>query len=136
MEKRIIQIGLIAVAITLMVQPYGVPTFWANPEGPPTIIYYSFFSDVPYSATLNYSPLVTALLSILVIIRLIVSLIINVVKGRDSDNPGILISICLYICILATLASWLFFSAFSIISAIVLATHIGAQICQLMYKRD
>ena len=136
MEKRIIQLGLILVSLTLMVQPYGIPIYRINPAGGrPLVTYVSYFSSTPPTENLNFSPLFIGILSVVILVRIIISLIVNYRKGNEVDNPGRVNIICLILCVLATLASWGFFSAVSIIGGIVLALHIGALVCELLTRR-
>jgi len=135
MEKKLIQLGLMLVSFTLMVQPLGIPIYTYVPEGPPDVTFVSYFSSVPPTEYLNFSPIFIAIMSIIVIVRVAISLIVNYRKGSEVDNPGRVTMVCLILCLLATLASWGFFSGISIVGGIVFSLHAAALICDLMTRR-
>jgi len=125
-----------SISISLMTLPYGVPTYWLNPDGPPYVFYYSYFSDVPPLAGLNFFPIITALISIGVLIRFLISIIINIVKQDKRSKPGKPTYVFLGTCLGASLLSWLLFAALSFISVVIFLLHATVFILQFVRKKS
>jgi len=122
------------VAVVLMSLPYGVQMQFVSDPGPPmefVSFYYSYFSVMPIGYA-NWFPIITVLLSIAVLLMLV----IRAVKQKKENNYTVKpLMICLTICIIASLCSWLIFNAVSVIGVIVLALHIATLALQINYKK-
>jgi len=136
MIKNIISACCMSVSISLMTLPYGVPTYWLNPDGPPHVFYYSYFSDIPPFAGLNFFPIITALISIGVLIRFLVSIIINIVKRNKDSKPGKPTYVFLGTCLGASLLSWILFGALSLLSVVIFLLHAAVFILQFVRKKS
>lgn len=71
-----ISLAALAAAIILELLPNGVVLWWARPEGDPQPNYYSYFNPLPYGMG-NFSPLITAGLTIIVTILTIIAIILG-----------------------------------------------------------
>ena len=136
MIKRIISTCCMAVSVVLMALPYGVAmTFWYS--GPPDFetvtLYYSYFNMMPLGYG-NIFPMITAMLSSGVLMRLLIGIIAVVRKRRNSDDIGKPTFILLMICIIASVLSWVIFSAITVIGVIVVILHAAAFILLLNRK--
>ena len=86
--------------------------------------YYSYFSEMPIGYA-NFFPLITALLTFVLLIMLFLGL---------KRNLRTLIVICAAGCILASAFSWLLFSSFSIVGLIIMVLHVIICLCQIEKK--
>ena len=124
-KKRIIPICCMAASLVVMILPYGIPS--RSTDGPPDWIvytnYYSYFSFFVIGASGNLFPMMTALLSILVLLRLFIR----------TDSLGNLI--CLCICLLASLLSWVIFGVISVIGVIVFILHLATLALQINCRK-
>lgn len=112
-------------SIILMVLPYGVRMQFAAPPGEgPFVFYYSYFSGIPLGYA-NWLPIITALLSIAILLLLII--------GYKKDLKQATL-ICLFICIAASVLSWIIFRVFTVIGVIVFALHIITLALQFFTK--
>jgi len=132
--KRIVSICCMGVAVVLMSLPYGVQMRFVSDPGPPmefVAFYYSYFSGMPIGYA-NWFPIITALLSIAVLIILIVRVVIYKKRMNDTGKP---LMICLAICVIASLCSWLIFNAISVIGVVVFALHLATLTLQINYRK-
>ncbi|WP_211274644.1 hypothetical protein [Anaerobacillus arseniciselenatis] len=105
----------------MMMLPFGVSmTFAPNPTDRVTK-YFSYFSMMPVGYG-NLFPFITALLSIVVLLLLLV-------RTKKAYN-GCAVRVCLSICILMSLLSWLLFNSVSIVGVCVFALHIIVLVLQ------
>ncbi len=74
--KKILFTVFSAIILILEALPYGVVLNFANPEGEPWCRTFSYFSLTPFGYA-NFGPFITALLSCIIIIFVIVSWFIN-----------------------------------------------------------
>ena len=71
-----ISLGAIAAAIVFELFPNGVILWWGNPDGVPTKTLHSYFDPTPYGVA-QFSPLITAGLTVIAAILTIIALIIG-----------------------------------------------------------
>ncbi|CDX04618.1 hypothetical protein [Desulfitobacterium hafniense] len=97
MVKKGISICCMLVAIILMATPYGIAMTFA--PGPTELVtrYFSYFSLMPFGYG-NWLPIITALLSIVVVFLLLL--------GIRKANTGKAVRVCLVVCIIASVLSW------------------------------
>jgi len=88
--------------------------------------YYSYFSTMPIGYA-NFYPLITALLTIIILALLLIGL---------KKEVRTLVGVCAIGCILASAISWLVFSSFSIIGFIIFSLHIVICILQVEKKSE
>ena len=79
MKKRLMYLVLPALALILEILPYGAVCNFANPEGEAWRRTYSYFDLTPFGYA-NFAPLLTALLTCLIIVLTV----IFVIKGKTS----------------------------------------------------
>ena len=125
MKKKIITLALLLSALVLEILPYGAVCNFANPEGPPHRVTYSYFSMIPYGYG-DFGPLITAILTCIMLIIIVISILIK----KDWNKSIRVISV---IATLTSLAPLMFgISNFSIvgtmISACILATFVISRI--------
>ena len=111
-------------SLILMSLPYGVAMNFSDGVQIFTS-YYSYFSMMPIGYA-NWFPMLTAVLSIIVLVQLIVQL-----KNKSIVKP---VPVCLAIAIITSLTSWLF-GSFTIIGLIILLLHAAALVMQIVYKK-
>ena len=88
-----ISLGALAAAIILEILPNGVVLWWARPDGDPRPSYYSYFNPLPYGMA-NFSPLITAGLTVIITILTIIAIILGS-KHTKFRNA-------LFICLIVT----------------------------------
>lgn len=71
-----ISLAALAAAIILELRPNGVVLWWARPDGDPKPEYYAYFNPLPYGMG-NFSPLITAGLTVVVTILTIIAIILG-----------------------------------------------------------
>ena len=125
MKKKMITLALLLSALVLEILPYGAVCNFANPEGPPHRVTYSYFSMIPYGYG-DFGPLITAILSCVMLVIIVLSILLK----KDWSRS---ISIISVIATIASLAPLMFgFSNFSIIGAMIstciLATFVISRI--------
>jgi len=122
------------VAVVLMSLPYGVQMQFVSDPGPPVefvSFYYSYFSMMLIGYA-NWFPIITALLSIAVLLMLIVRSVRNKKEINYTVKP---LMICPVICVIASLCSWLIFNAITTIGVVVLALHLATLTLQINYRK-
>jgi len=129
--QRIVLICCMAASIVLMALPFGVRMSFAAPGGFPHVFHRSYFSGLPIGYA-NWFPILTAVLSIAVIIMLFVGVIRNKPDGKLFGKP---VFICLCICMIASLMSWILFGTISVVGVIVFMLHTVMVILGMGYKR-
>ena len=129
--QRIVLICCMAASIVLMALPYGVRMSFAAPGGSPHVIHHSYFSGLPIGYG-NWFPVIIALLSIAITIILIIKVIRNISDGKMFGKA---VFICLCICLMASLLSWILFSAISVVGVIVFLLH-AATLAIGIIKKD
>ena len=125
MKKKMTTLALLLSALVLEILPYGAVCNFANPEGPPHRVTYSYFSMIPYGYG-DFGPLITAILTCIMLIIIVISILIK----KDWNKSIRVISV---IATLTSLAPLMFgISNFSIvgamISACILATFVISRI--------
>lgn len=125
MKKKMITLALLLSALVLEILPYGAVCNFANPEGPPHRVTYSYFSMIPYGYG-DFGPLITAILTCIMLIIIVISILIK----KDWNKSIRVISV---IATLTSLAPLMFgFSNFSIVGAMIstciLATFVISRI--------
>ena len=85
MKKKMITLALLLSALVLEILPYGAVCNFANPEGPPHRVTYSYFSMMPFGYA-NFGPLITAILTCV----LPVFVVIYLFQPRKGLNTAIL----------------------------------------------
>jgi len=113
------------ISVVLMATPYGIAMKFALGPNERVIKYYSYFNMMPLGYG-NWLPMITAILSIAVLMILLISL-----KKGKGEKPAL---VCLVICVIASILSWLIFGAFSIMGAIITALHVTAILLHIMIK--
>lgn len=121
MKRKAISVGCIVVSIILMATPYGVAMTFAPGPTERVTKYLSYFSTMPWGYG-NWFPLLIALFSI-------IALLIAIRK-----KPGNAVQICLIVCIVAAVLSWVMFDSISIVGVIITVLHASAFILRLSYK--
>ena len=130
----IISICFMAASIFLMCLPYGVAMKFVNNPGPPmeyATFNYSYISGMPIGYG-NWFPIITVIISFTVLLMLIVSASRNSKSVTGSKNATM---ICLSICVIATLLSWLLFSSVSVIGVIVCILHFATLTLQIISNK-
>ncbi len=74
MKKKIITLCILLCTLVLEILPYGAVCNFANPEGAPHRVTYSYFSLTPYGYA-NFAPLITAILTCVLLLVVIISFI-------------------------------------------------------------
>ena len=125
MKKKITVLCILLCTLVLEILPYGAVCNFANPEGPPHRVTYSYFSMIPYGYA-NFAPLITAILTCVLLVIIVLSILLK----KDWSKS---ISIISAIATLTSLAPLMFgFSNFSLvgamISACILATFVISRI--------
>ena len=129
----IASICFMAISVALMWLPYGVAMKFVSDPGPPieyVIHHYSYISGMPIGYG-NWFPIVTAILSFAVLLILVVN---SVRKTASMGNKKTFVLVCLSICIVASLISWLLFNSVSVIGIIVCALHAATLAIQIIFK--
>ena len=83
MKKKIILLCILIAALVLEALPNGVVLRFANPEGDPYRETYSYFSLTPYGYA-NIFPLITAVLTCVLLLLLIISIIFKKELGKSA----------------------------------------------------
>jgi len=138
MIKKIISSCCLTVSIILMALPYGVAmTFWASspPDLETITLYYSYFSEIPPFAAGNFFPIISAMISICVLMRLIIGFIAIARKKFNEDIIGKPTFIFLLICMATSVLSWLIFNTITPVSVIVFVFHVIAFILLLFRSK-
>ena len=74
MKKKLTMLFTAFIALVLEILPYGAVCNFANPEGEPWRRAYSYFDLTPFGYA-NFAPFITAILTCVLIILIVVSLI-------------------------------------------------------------
>lgn len=114
MVKKGISICCMLIAIILMATPSGIAMTFAPGPTERVTKYFSYFSLMPFGYG-NWFPIITALLTIVVVLLLLV--------GIRKANTGKAVGVCLALCIIASVLSWLIFASISIVGVCVAALH-------------
>lgn len=96
MKKKLIILCILLCTLVLEILPYGAVCNFANPEGPPRRVTYSYFSLTPYGYA-NFAPLITAILTCVLLLIVLISIIFKKEIGKKTAIlAGIasLISLC------------------------------------------
>ena len=125
MKKKMTTLALLLSSLVLEILPYGAVCNFANPEGPPHRVTYSYFSMIPYGYG-DFGPLITAILTCIMLVILVLSLLLK----KDWNKSIRVISA---IATLTSLAPLMFgISNFSLVGAMIsvciLATFVISQI--------
>ena len=125
MKNKITVLCILLTALVLEILPYGAVCNFGNPEGEPFRETYSYFSLIPFGYA-SFSPLITAILTCVMILLLILSILIK----KDWNKPVTVLSA---IATLTSLAPLLFgISYFSLVGAMIsvciLATFVISRI--------
>ena len=79
MRKRLLYLILPIVTLVLEILPYGAVCNFANPEGEPWRRTYSYFDPLPFGYA-NFAPLITALVTCVIFVVLVVF----VITGKEK----------------------------------------------------
>lgn len=123
--KKIISACCILITIILMALPFGVSMTFAPSPTERVTKYFSYFSILPMGYG-NWFPAIIALLSIFVLLLLLV--------GIKKANTGSAVQVCLSICLIVSLLSWLLFNSVSFIGVCVVTLHIIVLVLQIRQK--
>ena len=96
MKKKLITLCILLCTLVLEILPYGAVCNFANPEGAPRRVTYSYFSLTPYGYA-NFAPLITAILTCVLLLIVLISIIFKKAIGKKTAIlAGIssLISLC------------------------------------------
>lgn len=124
MKGKLISIACMVLSIMLMAQSNGIAMTFASSPTKTITSYYSYFSPMPFGYA-NWCPIITAILSIVIVILLLISF---------NKNMNSAIVICLGLIVIASLLSWIVFGAFSITGLIIFALHIATFIIQITQR--
>lgn len=114
MKKVISQIVLMLIAVVLMMLPSGIKSLSSGGAGLDFVNYYSYFSPMNFGYG-NWAPLITLLLSLVVIVLFVISI------KRGSVQRTI--NTMLILCISLMLISSVIFSTYTAISLMVMIIH-------------
>jgi len=108
MLKRISSIVCMLASIILMATPYGVAMTFLIDVDPDVYQtnYFSYFSDIPWGGGADFSPIATALMSIIVLGLLLIEI------KKDTISIG---KALIPVCIVAAILLWLMSSSFVIV---------------------
>ena len=87
MKKKVIMLFLTLIALVLEILPYGAICNFANPEGEPFRLTYSYFSLTPFGYA-NFSPFIVAILTCVLIGILLISITVK----KRIEKPILIIS--------------------------------------------
>ncbi len=121
MIKKMASIICMVIAIVLMGTPFSVAMTFASGPTERITKYFSYFSLAPVGYG-NWFPIITALLSIIALLLLLVG-----IKKTDTKRA---VQVCLTICIIASLSSWLVFNSITIVGICVAVFHVIALVLQ------
>lgn len=127
MFKKIISIVSMLVAIVLMVIPYGVAMKFASSPTERVTLYYSYFDMIPFGYG-NWFPIITAVLSIIIVLVLLID--------SKRFNLKKVIKVLMSIGILSIILSWLTFDTFTFISLLILIIYIFVLAFRLLSERQ
>lgn len=122
MLKKIISICCMLVAIILMATPFGVAMTFAPSPTERVTIFFPYFSMMPLGYG-NCFPSVTAFLSIVVFFLLLM--------GIRKANTRKAVQVCVAICIISSILSWLLFNSISVVGACVAGLHMIVLLLQI-----
>lgn len=122
MKGKLIALACMILSVVIMAQPNGVAMTFGPSSTKKVTSYFSYFSPMPFGYG-NWFPIITAILSIVIVVLLIISFKKNVIKS---------IQVFFGIIVAASLLSWIVFDAFSIIGLTVFALHIIAFAIQII----
>ncbi len=83
MKKKLIVLSILLCTLVLEILPYGAVCNFANPEGPPHRVTYSYFSMIPYGYA-NFAPLITAILTCILLLIVLISIIFKKAIGKKT----------------------------------------------------
>ena len=96
MRKRLIYLILPIITLILEILPYGAVCNFANPEGEPWRRTFSYFDLTPFGYA-NFSPLLTALITCLVFLLLLIFCITGkahlAIKGKNILYVAVVLSL-------------------------------------------
>lgn len=119
MKKRAIYLILPIITVILEILPYGAVCNFANPEGEPWRETFSYFDMIPFGYA-NFAPLITAVLSVVILLLLVVFVFTGKQKLADAAK------IILVVCTVISLGPLVFgISYFSVVGALITATLIA-----------
>ena len=87
MKKKVIMLFLTLTALVLEILPYGAICNFANPEGEPFRLTYSYFSLTPFGYA-NFSPFIVAILTCVLMGILLISITVK----KQIEKPILIIS--------------------------------------------
>lgn len=125
MKRKLFSIACMVLSIILMALPFGIPMIFAPGPEERVTQYYSYFSMIPIGYG-NWSPILTAFLSVVILILLFISF-------KKEMNRVIMTCLCLIFFI--TLASWILFHAFSILGLAIFLLHVSVCLLRVIHPR-
>jgi hypothetical protein len=134
---NILSMCFMAVSVFLMALPLGVAMRFVSDPGPPmeyVTYHYSYFGGMPLGYG-NWFPIMTAFSSTAILIMLVVNVVRKTPRGNELKTPVV---ICLVVCIVASLLSWLFFGgpyAVTTTGIVIFLLHVATYAMQLKRKR-
>lgn len=117
-NKRVEEIASIycmLIAIILMATPYSIAMTFAPSPTERVTKYFSYFSTIPLGYG-NWFPAISALLSVIVFFLFLV--------GSRKTSVRKTVIVCVTMCIISSVLSWLLFNSISGIGTIVAGFHI------------
>lgn len=119
MKKRFLYLMLPIVTLILEILPYGAVCLFGNPEGKPWRETFSYFDITPFGYA-NFSPLITAVLTCVILAMLIIYCIVGKLKIAE------IVRVLLWICSGISLCPLLFgISYFSVIGLLITVSLIA-----------
>lgn len=128
MSITFISILCILISIILMASPWGIAMTFAPGPNERIMSYFSYFDLMPLGYG-NWFPAITVILSIIALLLLLV----------DLKKPGYrrkAVRVCLIICVISSLLSWVIFNTFTTTGAFVASLHLIVLILQKKLKKD
>ncbi len=129
MKKKIIVLCILLCTLVLEILPYGAVCNFANPEGPPHRVTYSYFSMIPYGYG-DFGPLITAIFTCILLVITILSIILK----KDWSQALLVISVIATLTSLAPLLIGL--DNFSVVGAIISLSLIAATVVVSLRESD
>ncbi len=119
MKKRLLYLILPVITLILEILPYGAVLNFGNPEGDPLRKTFSYFDLTPFGYA-NFSPLITAVLTCIVLATLIIYCINGSLKAAK------IVRVLLCVCSVLSLCPLVFgIGFFSVIGALITVSLIA-----------
>lgn len=117
--KKFVPLMILVLVLILELLPYGAVLNFANPNGEPTRVTFSYFSFIPYGYA-NFGPLITAILTCVMLVLSLVYLL------KPMDGIKFVCKVISILAVVASLAPLMFgVSVYSVIGGAISALLIA-----------